>query len=1087
MKTLAQKLFPGLVLLFASFAPAMVNGVTFTVTPSAISNTYSGALTLQAGGLTSGDTVIVQKFLDTNTNGVVDASDLLMQQFQLTDGRASVFTNGTTSVTNFNVPGDTDGAVNGQITAQLYPGLDFAQEVVGKYLFVFSSPAGHFPPQTNSFSVTNFPYAQSFAGNVVNNGANVPNAVVILFQPQGNNSQHPVASTVANSSGAYTIKAPPGTFLLGAIKSNLVANLAASPYVTLGAGATITTNVPLTNATQTISGNMIDVNNSSLGLAGCLVPVQTVSNLLAVTFTDTNGNYAADVTPDFWKVQGSSQSLAFHGYLKSQNSVKVNTTSGSVAGVTLALPKGTAIFYGTVRDNSGNPLSGIDIYSSDNNGNYEADGYSYTNGNYVALAIGGLNNEQWQVQVSSDSNPANYIFSQGVNNITLGPGQAYHYNFTALPATNHITGYVQGGINNPLSGIGVNADNGAGYSAHAHTDANGNYDLTVANGYTWNVSLNCCNNCSDGVPATYQCPNPQPVSINNNNGVANFTVLPPNSGQIFGYVTDAYGNGLVGVSVYATDGVGDNYSTTTDGSGYYSVTVVNGSYDVSVDCGQLNARNFNCVSDDSPSITDNSTEADFMVTFISAPNYPFAVLHGFSATGINPNGSGTNSDGASPFGGLLLSGGTLFGTAAYGGTNGTGAVFAGNTNLSNFSVVHAFSTDATNRLGIFTNSDGTSPAGLMLAGNILYGATVYEGANGNGTVFALSTNGTGFRVLHTFTPLDAATLTTNSDGANPFAAPVLFGALLYGTAAAGGTNGNGTVFAVNTNGSLTVLHSFTAIDMSAFPFTNSDGANPHAGLILSGTTLYGTASSGGGGGFGTVFAVNANGTGFTNLYSFAGGDDGANPAAGLLLSGATLYGTAADGGHWGAGTVFAVSTNGTGFTVLHGFTGGADGRTPQAGLILSNNTLYGTAINDGGSNSGTVFAVNVNGTNFNVLHAFTGGDDGANPSGSLVLAGNTLYGTTSAGGSAGNGTVFAVSITQSVAPAISLPAGSPSGQFQMLVTAPAGQNYTVQMSTNLASTNWTSLLVTNPSSSVFLFSDPNATNKQRYYRVRVGP
>lgn len=78
-------------------------------------------------------------------------------------------------------------------------------------------------------------------------------------------------------------------------------------------------------------------------------------------------------------------------------------------------------------------------------------------------------------------------------------------------------------------------------------------------------------------------------------------------------------------------------------------------------------------------------------------------------------------------------------------------------------------------------------------------------------------------------------------------------------------------------------------------------------------------------------------------------------------------------------------------------------------------------------------------------------------------------------------------VTASGPPTISLPARFPGGQFQMTVNGVSGQNYTVQMSTNLASANWTPLLVTNSSSGTFIFSDPNATNKQRFYRVWVGP
>src|SRR5882672_5093051 len=112
----------------------------------------------------------------------------------------------------------------------------------------------------------------------------------------------------------------------------------------------------------------------------------------------------------------------------------------------------------------------------------------------------------------------------------------------------------------------------------------------------------------------------------------------------------------------------------------------------------------------------------------------------------------------------------------------------------------------------------------------------------------------------------------------------------------------------------TVLHAFTSA--SGPNATNSDGANPSGGLILSGGTLYGTTVYGGSSGWGTVFAVRTNGSGFTTPHNFTGGSDGANPSAGLILSNNTLYGTASGGGSLGAGTVFAVNTIGTGFTNL---------------------------------------------------------------------------------------------------------------------------------------------------------------------------
>jgi uncharacterized repeat protein (TIGR03803 family) len=425
----------------------------------------------------------------------------------------------------------------------------------------------------------------------------------------------------------------------------------------------------------------------------------------------------------------------------------------------------------------------------------------------------------------------------------------------------------------------------------------------------------------------------------------------------------------------------------------------------------------------------------------------FTTLWSFTAiTGPEPS---TNSDGAIPQGGLILSGSTLYGTASYGGSSGWGTVFKVNTDGTSFTNLYSFGA-AGYSSGAYTNSEGIEPyAGLILSGDTLYGTAHGGGSSGNGTVFKLNTDGKGFKKLRSFN--------FDSDGAYLWAGLILSGNTLYGTSAGGGNSGNGTVFAVNTDGTgFTNLHSFNY---------DSDGAYPRARLILSGNTLYGTAFLGGSSGYGTVFAMHIDGTGFTNLHSFTAisgpfptNSDGANPYAGLILSGNTLYGTAANGGSSGMGTVFKVNTNGTGFTTLYSFTAtsgtssttNSDGANPHAGLILSGNTLYGTAFNGGSSGYGTVFAVTTNGTGFMNLHSFADSpSEGARPFAGLVLSDNTLYGTTQQGGSSGHGTVFSLSF----APQLTIIASSAN----IILTWPtnvAGFDYTgftLQSTTNLVS------------------------------------
>jgi hypothetical protein len=455
--------------LLASLTQTTRAAVGFTVTPAIVSNTYTGKITLSVTGLAAaGDSVVIQKFLDANTNGVIDAGDLLWQQFSLTDGVASVFHNGATAVTNFNVPGDTD-ATTKQITAPLnFQNGDFPQNIVGKYLFKLSANSTSI---TNLFTVTNFPYGQSFTGTVFSNNTAtvVANAVIILFRGQ---NLIGVAGAVANNSGSYTIQAPPGTYLLAAIRSNYLANLTTAPTLTLG-GSTITTNLTLTNATQGISGKVVDANTPTIGLPGLLVPASSTSNFLAVGFADTNGSFTIGTRPGVWNLEGDDSGLIVHGYLGLQNGIQTNTAGGSVSGITNALPKATAIFYGSVKDGLGNPLFGIDLFSSDDNNQYQAEGYTDANGNYVV----GASATNWNVNVSNDSNPTNYIFSQGFD-AALTNGQAQLYNFTALLATNHITGHVQDSNGNPITNVSVNANatiNTVSYQVQADTDASGNY------------------------------------------------------------------------------------------------------------------------------------------------------------------------------------------------------------------------------------------------------------------------------------------------------------------------------------------------------------------------------------------------------------------------------------------------------------------------------------------------------------------------------------------------------------------------------------------------------------------------------------
>ena len=442
----------------------------------------------------------------------------------------------------------------------------------------------------------------------------------------------------------------------------------------------------------------------------------------------------------------------------------------------------------------------------------------------------------------------------------------------------------------------------------------------------------------------------------------------------------AVGSTLFGTTASGgTDDQGTVFSINTDGSGYQVLYSF------------LNADTGTDGADPEAGLTAVGSTL-FGTTVAGGNNYSGTVFS------INTDGSGyqvlysfgrTDGDGVDPDADLTLVASTLFGTTEGGGSNGQGTVFSINTDGTGYQVLDSFGA---------TGSDGEQPvASLTLAGSTLFGTTQRGGSDGDGTVFAMNGDGTGYHVLYSFTG-------TGGDGQQPVAGLTLDGSTLFGTTESGGSNFSGVLFSLNTDGS-------GYQDLQSFGDFDSDGQQPGGGLTLVGSTLFGTTESGGSSGIGTIFSTNSNGTAYDTLYSF--GDtlgDGAIPVAGLTLAGSTLFGTTEEGGSDGIGTIFAINTDGTGYHVLYSFTGtGDDGANPVAGLTLVGSTLFGTTGYGGSDGDGTIFSINTNGTGYQVLYSFTGtGSDGASPVAGLTLAGSTLFGTAENGGSNGVGTIFSI-------------------------------------------------------------------------------
>jgi uncharacterized repeat protein (TIGR03803 family) len=417
------------------------------------------------------------------------------------------------------------------------------------------------------------------------------------------------------------------------------------------------------------------------------------------------------------------------------------------------------------------------------------------------------------------------------------------------------------------------------------------------------------------------------------------------------------------------------------------------------------------------------------------------VVHAQTETVIYTFGN-TPNDGYEPAAPLLIdASGNLFGTTSSGGTavlcpDPTGPNPCGTV----FELVNSSGHYTEKVLYNFTGpeGDGDEPvAGLIVdsAGNF-YGTTGYGGSNfcgasTCGTVFELVKSPTGYteKVLYNF---------TGFDGGNPFAGLIMDSSgNLYGTADGGGANGYGVVFElVNSSGSYTekVLYSFGA--------SSADGAFPVAGLAMdSAGNLFGTTEADLGAftcglsSCGTVFELVKCPIGYMEvvLHTFSE-SDGANPAAGLIMdSSGNLYGTTSAGGAQGEGTVFELTKSSGTYseTVLYSFGETAsDGVMPVASLIMDRDgNLFGTTKMGGsttacgGFGCGTVFELVNTAGNYTekLLHSFGGVGDGESPAASLVMdSSGKLYSTTEGGGSPLEvGTVFEID-PSATTPAVTL-------------------------------------------------------------------
>lgn len=386
------------------------------------------------------------------------------------------------------------------------------------------------------------------------------------------------------------------------------------------------------------------------------------------------------------------------------------------------------------------------------------------------------------------------------------------------------------------------------------------------------------------------------------------------------------------------------------------------------------------------------------------------------------------SDGALPSSNLVADkAGNLYGTTTEGGNSDSCGPLGGESCGVVFELSPSTGGWTESVLYSFTGgADGGTPYGGLVidASGNLYGTTYAGGASGQGAVFELTPNGDGAwkeTVIHSFAG--------GSDGAFPRAGLILKGNDLAGTTTLGGNSSSCGIFGGETCGTVFgMTHTAKGwIEEVLYSFQGgSDGGVPYGGLVLdSAGNLYGTTTQYGGSGLGTVFELSRGKKAWTEntLYSFFGGSDGGYPEGTLIFDPAgNLYGTTSTRGGSQLGTVFQLEKSQGGWTLntLHTFTGNGDGAVPEAGLVRSGNSVFGTTYNGGtyslcglfgDSPCGTVYELSggKRGVTYSVVYSFMGTPDAAQPEDSLwVDSSGNLYGTGFTGGTSGNGAVFEI-------------------------------------------------------------------------------
>ena len=595
---------------------------SLVLSPSTIANDYIGALDLNITGLDSaGQTVVVEEFLDGDNSSTINAGDVLLRKFNVTDGQVTSIA----GVRNLNIPGDEDLVANSQIQTRLfYSASDITGRVDGLHIFRVSPSGAGFAPFTTNFSVTQRDYAGSgISGSVVAGGPQ-PGAFVVVQTAGGDGDLF--AITTAGAGGNYSIKTPPGQYQIIAAKNGFVFNTSTSPVITVPAGSFATGQTETLVASQrTISGRLRDASTLA-GLPGVAMQGESQTGFVSVALTDGSGDYVMDATTEAWKIGPAEVAVAGFGCL----SLKI-TESGAVTvtGFNLDMPHANSLIYGSVRTPVNVPVPFVAIRGETNGSpNYKSEGVTDAAGNYaMGVTIG-----SWRVNV--EPTPG-FLFQQQLTTVVNANGSAVLQNLLAYPVTAHLRGQIHDNNNAVVGNVKIYAADLAGVigDSIATADANGMFDLPVFGGggvttRRWFIGLQF----SDESPTNYVPTSPEfdvqdGVDINNINYLVHVVTA-----HLFGQVQDENNAPIGNIGIFGSGNGIFNAGANVDGGGNFDLPLFGGNWTL----GLSNIFGLGLIPQDFQiSVTDNinqsglifrarHTTATISGTVMSATSMPIA-------------------------------------------------------------------------------------------------------------------------------------------------------------------------------------------------------------------------------------------------------------------------------------------------------------------------------------------------------------------------------------------------------------------------------------------------------------------------------